>query len=80
MTPNKSTKKCAARKELTVCIGLFFIKRVHLLLICLDYFRFFIPHLALVRNPQCTFYTLRYCRYKNHDGTKQSTASRSIKC
>ena len=25
----------------------FFIKRVHLLLICLDYFRFLIPHLEL---------------------------------
>ena len=78
MTAKKSTKKCAARTELTVCIGFFY--QVHLLLICLDHFRFFYTHLEL-RSPQSTVhvYTLRYCRYKTEMAQK-SSASRSIKC
>ena len=50
MTANKYTKKCAARTELTVCIGFFY--QVHFLLICLD-------HLEL-RSPQSTVYVLYF--------------------
>ena len=60
MTAKKSTKKCAARTELTVCIGIFY--QVHLLLICLDHFRLFFfcyTHLDF-RNPQSTVHVLYF--------------------
>ena len=54
MTANESTEKCAARTELTVCIGFFY--QVHLLSWS---FPFFYTHIE-VRSPQSTVHVLYF--------------------